>query len=192
MAERVYTSEGVVLRKYPAGEASVSVLILTKEHGLIRLRAQGARNQKGKLKAALEPMTHGVFSFVEGREGSRLIGAEAHELLLSQGPGPARQAAGQLSRLLIRLIPGEAADAGVFALVTGALAEFRTAPPADVPALECAVVLALLMRLGYLPEDPALRAVAEAPLADESRLRMKERRVEAVRTINRMLALSGL
>lgn len=192
MAQRVYTSEGIVVRKYPAGEASISALILTKEHGLIRVRAQSAREPKGKLKGALEPMTLGSFSFVEGREGSRLIGAEAHQMLLPPFPGPARQAAGQLSRLVIRLIPGEAADAEVFALIKGALIELKAVPPVDVPALECAVVLALLMRLGYLPEDPGLRAVAQAPLGRESLARMREKRIEAVRAINRMLALSGL
>lgn len=192
MAQRVYTSEGIVLRKYGTGEASISLLILTREHGLIRLRAQSARNALGKLKGALEPMTLGSFSFVHGKQGSRLIGAEAHELLLSPNPGPARQAAGQLARLLIRLIPGEAADADVFVLIKGALVELGSVAPEDVPALECAVILSLLMRLGYLPDNPSLREVAESPFANESVVRMKDLRAEAVRTINRMLAASGL
>lgn len=192
MAARVYTSEAIVLRKYPTGEASLSALILTKEYGLIRVRAQGARKPEGKLKSALEPMTYGDFSFVEGRQGSRLVGAEARGLLLSPAAGPARQAAGQLARLLIRLIPGEAPDADVFELIRGGLAGLQAAEPSEVPALECAIVLALLMRLGYLPDDPDLQDVAQAPLERESLLRMRERRAEAVRAINRMLAASGL
>ncbi len=192
MAERVYTTPGIVLRKYEVGEASVSVLVLTKEHGLVRLRAQSARRGTGKLRYGLEPMTLGTYSFVRGMQSQRLVGVEVNEMLLSPKHGAARQAAGQISRLLIRLMPGEAFDDSIFALVEGGLRYLCALEATEVSEAECAIVLALLSRLGYLSENPTFLSFADEPLSPENLSRMKSLRSEAVRTINHALGLSGL
>ncbi len=44
-----------VLRSYPLGETSLIVLLLTKEQGLIRAVAKGARTEKSRYRALLEP-----------------------------------------------------------------------------------------------------------------------------------------
>lgn len=192
MAERVYTAEAIVLGKYGSGEASLSTLILTDRFGLVRVRAQSARSVKSKLRYALEPMTIGTYSFVRGARSNRLIGAQARERLLSLERLGARQAAGQIGRLLLRLMPGEHHDDGVFVIVEQGLRGLSNLPSEDIPAAECAIVLALLDKLGYLPEDPAPIAIQDELLSSETLARMKEFRADAVRRINRALQESGL
>lgn len=192
MAERVHTSRGIVLRKYGVGEASLSALILTHDFGLIRVRAQSARNGKGKLRYGLEPLTLGEYSFVRGTQSNRLIGVAVEDVVLAQSHGAARHAAGQLTKLLLRLMPGEAFDARIFTLVEEGLRHLQREDPENVEVAECAIVLALLARLGYLSEDSNLSMFAQEPLSVENLARIKDMRKEAIQSINRALSVSGL
>lgn len=192
MAERVHTSRGIVLRKYGVGESSLSALILTKEFGLIRVRAQSARASTGKLRYGLEPLTLGSYSFVRGLQSNRVIGIEAEEILLAPSHGAARQAAGQLTKLLLRLMPGEAFDEDIFTLVEEGLRHLQYEVPENIPIAECSIVLALLSRLGYLSHDAELSACVEEPLTPQSLAYIRAMRKEAVQHINRALSVSGL
>lgn len=59
MAE--YTVEGVVLRRWDAGEADRRVAVLTEQHGKIYLTAKGARKAGARLAGSTEPATHARF-----------------------------------------------------------------------------------------------------------------------------------
>lgn len=55
----LYKTEAVVLASWDLGEADKIMAFLTKEYGKIRGVAKGARRQKSKFGASLEPMTLG-------------------------------------------------------------------------------------------------------------------------------------
>jgi len=192
MAGKIYTSDGIVLTKQALGEASTNSLILTRDYGLMRLRAQSARRSEGKLRYALEPMTLGRFTFVRGAGANRLIGAEAHSVLLNFNLDEARRAVGLIARLLLRLLPGEAGDPELFAVVKDGFAFISEAQSDDIADAECLMVISILSRLGYLPEDAALAKFADQPLTTDRIEEIRALRPQAVRTINRVLALSGL
>lgn len=73
---RMYSTEAIILKKEPYGEADLMITALTKNFGKIKLMAQGARKQEAKLKGHLEPLSHSVVSFVIGRNFYRLTSAE--------------------------------------------------------------------------------------------------------------------
>jgi recombinational DNA repair protein (RecF pathway) len=178
--------------KQDLGEASVSVLLLLEEYGLVRVRAQSARRSEGKLRYSLEPLTEGFYSFVRGTQANRLVGAEAHTLLLNREATAARRAAGQISRLLLRLLPGEEYNPELFRSVREGFVFLSTCPLADIPEAECMLVLSVLAKVGYLPEEASLAQFAHAPLTSELIAQMRTVRPLAVRAINQALSLSGL
>ena len=192
MAEKVYTSKGVVLLKQAFGEASISALILTEDFGLVRVRAQSARLSKGKLRYALEPLTKGEFSFVRGKEMYRLIGQEVEERLLNNESAQSRRALGQIGRLLLRLMPGEDVHPNLFRIVCGGFKFISTCENTDIPDAECMMVLSILGALGYLPEDASLSPLAARPLSEEVLHEVKGLRPRAVKIINAVLSESGL
>jgi DNA repair protein RecO len=192
MAQRIYTTDGLVLRKEGAGETSLSALVLTEDYGLVRMRAQGARMSKGKLRFALEPMTLGSYSFVSGRFGARLVGAQAHEFLLPLHLSAARRVCGNLTKLALRLLPGEEHHAELFSGLVRGLRFLARAEPEVLPAAECAVVLHMLKVLGYLPEDPALARFATADITEQLVEEIAASKTQTVRMINAILMETGL
>jgi recombinational DNA repair protein (RecF pathway) len=192
MAHRVYTTDGVVLRKEGVGEKSISALILTPEFGLLRVRAQSARGSEGKLRFALEPMTLGTFSFISGRFGARLVGAQAHEHLLPDNLHASRGALGNITRLLVRLLPGEEAHQSLFEAIVEGFRFMKSSSESHIPHAECALVLCILRELGYLPEDQKLARFAEGTLSVELLTELEHAKPHAVRTINQVLSSTGL
>lgn len=62
-----YSTEGIVLKSTPYGEADLIVTYLTKNYGLINLFAKSPRKIKSKFGSSLEPLTHSKITFI-GRE----------------------------------------------------------------------------------------------------------------------------
>lgn len=192
MAHRIYTQDGVVLKKEGIGEKSISALILTPDFGLVRLRAQSARDPKGKLRFALEPLTFGSFSFISGRHGARLVGAQAHEHLLPLQLHAGRRALGSITRLLVRLLPGEEGHRDLFKGIVDGFRFMKDLPEGQIAYAECALVLSILRELGYLPDDPTLSRFASVPLSTELLAELEHTKPHAVRTINEVLSSTGL
>ncbi len=56
-------SEGVVLRTYALGDTSRIVVVYTRDFGLVRLVAKGARKQPSRFGFALEPLSRSQLVF---------------------------------------------------------------------------------------------------------------------------------
>ena len=70
MPSTYHTTEGIVLKKTPYGEADFWVRVLTPDFGKIDLRARGARKRNAKLNAHLDFLDHVKVSFV--KNGDRI------------------------------------------------------------------------------------------------------------------------
>ncbi|MEK7560104.1 MAG: DNA repair protein RecO [Patescibacteria group bacterium] len=116
MSSTYYTTEGIVLKKTPYGEADFLVRILTLDFGKIDLRARGVRKEKSKLNSHLDFLDQISISFVKNGEGiPTIIDAEkifshVHWFL---GERILREA-GKVARFLDLIIPLEAKDAKLF------------------------------------------------------------------------------
>jgi DNA repair protein RecO len=189
----VLVSEGIVLGKRGVGEANILVSILTRNLGLIRARAQSARAEQSKLRYGLEPLTHGTFSFVRGKNEWRLVGVEKATTLLGKNV-LSRKAQGRVTRLLSRLIHGEESLLALYTTVSEGLAYLaRVQEKEEIESVECVLVLRILSHLGYLPQTPALAPFVESDffsleLAHEA---ARSRRV-LIRAINESLNATGL
>lgn len=71
----IYTTEGIILKRFDVAEADSLFVIYTKDFGKIQARAQGVKKSEAKLKGHLEPLSLSYISFVSGRNGERLTSA---------------------------------------------------------------------------------------------------------------------
>lgn len=71
----IYSTQGIILSRSPAGEADAFFSIYTKDFGKIVARAQGIKKENAKLKGHLEPLHLSMIQFVLGKNGARLTGA---------------------------------------------------------------------------------------------------------------------
>ena len=79
---RLVTTDAIVLRSYNLAESDRIVVCLTRDSGLVRAVAKGARRMKSRFGAALEPFTLIKLSFHE-RENRDLVTMSAAEILKS-------------------------------------------------------------------------------------------------------------
>src|SRR3989344_3264923 len=189
-----FLTEGLVLGKRGVGEANVSVILLTKELGLLRATARSARREASKLRYGLEPLTCAKFSLVRGKHEWRLVGVSEADRPLLTSPLPRKQALGRISRLLLRLIQGEEINTMLYKdVVEGFFALTSAQSEGDAASVECIVVLRILSRLGYLSQTKEIAHFLEG---DFSSLRLTAQaatyRAHLVRLINDSLSASGL
>lgn len=97
----IYTTEGIVLKRFEVGEADSLFVIYTKDFGKIRALAQGVKKENAKLKGHLEILSLSNISFVLGRHGERLTQAKLINFwpVLQQDPGKFR-----VARQIIELV----------------------------------------------------------------------------------------
>jgi DNA repair protein RecO (recombination protein O) len=190
---RLFVSEGIVLGKKGVGEANVLVYILTKEFGLLRARVQSARVEHSKLRYGLEPLTLGMFTFVQGKKEWRLVGSEPKQKLTSPRSYQ-RQRAGQVTKLLSRLIHGEEPLPELYKTIAEGLSYLsRVEGREETDNLECVLVLRVLSHLGYLPQTPLLRPFIENDFFSlELAAEAARSRALLIRTINESLGATGL
>jgi DNA repair protein RecO len=144
-----YATTGIVLSRASAAEASVHVLVLTKDLGLIRARAQGVRKPGAKLAGALQTFAESDISVVHGKEGWRLSGAVLIRNWFQELPYAERERAGRIASLVLRLIQGQTHDPALFTIFSeylNALTEEATEDERD--ARECLAALRILRALG--------------------------------------------
>jgi DNA repair protein RecO (recombination protein O) len=79
---RLLESEAIVLRTYNLAEADKIVVCLTRNYGLIRAVARGARRLKSRFGAGLEPFTHINIAYQE-KEGRELVTLRQAEIVRS-------------------------------------------------------------------------------------------------------------
>ena len=76
---QTYTATGINLKSFPLGEADKVLTILTREHGLIRVVAKGARKAKSQLGGRSELFVVNELLLSRGRSLDRLTQAESLE-----------------------------------------------------------------------------------------------------------------
>jgi len=132
-------------------EADSIYAVMTRDLGLLKATAMGARKETSKLRGNIEPFSLSTVSFVKGREHWRLTSAELiHKI--SSPPSLARPFA-----LLEQLIKGEIANPELFDAVEEAILFYpehgRGAPESSSDIHEANLVSKILFHLGYLKKS---------------------------------------
>jgi DNA repair protein RecO (recombination protein O) len=162
-------SEGVVLKTHALGDTSRIVVVYTRDHGLVRLVAKGARKSPSRFGIALEPLSRSRFHFYFRNDRDLHLLSQA-DTLVATGVGMVdltRLAHAQAALELIdRLVWGEEPHAELYDLLAQALDALTEAPESALAAVTIAFELQLAAMLGYRPRLDAC-AGCGAPLSQE-------------------------
>jgi recombinational DNA repair protein (RecF pathway) len=184
-----YPTRAIVLARTSVAEESALLTLLTRDVGLVRARAQGLRKSGAKLAGVLPTLAESDIVLVAGKDGWRVAGALSAENWFLRLPRSAREAAGRVAALLMRLVGGESPDPALYDIYAAFLAALASLPEAAYGAAECLAALRILAALGLdageLPEGSGEFSI-EA-LRDVERQRSK-----LVARVNHGIRASGL
>ena len=146
--------EAVVLKLHALGDTSRIVVFYSRERGLVRAVAKGARQPKSRFAGALEPLTRVslVVYFKEGRELQLLSAADPIESYAAGGADLERLAHAQAAvEFVDRLVWGEEEEGAFYDLLTASLGQIARCPAAALPAVTIAFQVQAAGLLGYRP-----------------------------------------
>lgn len=150
----IVTSEGVVLKTHALGDTSRIVVAYTRDHGLRKFVAKGARKAPNRFGYSLEPLSRSRFVFYlkPDRDLHLLSKAELLDAPGSRLTDLTRLAHAQAALELVdRLVWGEEPHPRLFELLVQALHACSHAPLPTLPAVTLAFQLQLASELGYRP-----------------------------------------
>jgi DNA repair protein RecO (recombination protein O) len=150
----IVTTEGIVLKTHALGDTSRIVTVYTREHGLRKLVAKGARKTPSRFGYALEPLSRSrlVIYLKPDRDLHLLSRAEVVDAFGSRIADLSRLAHAQAALELVdRLVWGEEPHERLFTLLVQALEGCTRAPREALPAVTLAFQLQMASELGYRP-----------------------------------------
>ncbi|MEW6734133.1 MAG: DNA repair protein RecO [Acidobacteriota bacterium] len=129
----LHQTDAFILRTYPLAEAHKICVLLTRDSGLIRGVAHGARRLKSRFGASLEPFTeiHLTYYEKEGRELVRVSNCDiirSHFLQASKTEIAA--ALSYITELLCEFLPAHEPNERLYRLVLASLEALETDTPA--------------------------------------------------------------
>ena len=184
-----YLTTALVLGRTPLGEANVLVTLLVPEFGLLRARAQGLRQPRAKLAAALATLAESEVMLVRGAEGWRVMSAVLKTSHFEKLSRVSRLRAARITGLFLRLVAGEARDETLFESMREFLHALHTLREEEQDALECAAALRILGALGL---DAEALPGGNAPYSTEALSEIRAARSEVIARINHGIEASGL
>ena len=155
VAERVYRTEVVVLRRVDLGEADRILTLYTPQYGKLRAVAKGVRRPVSKLGGHLELFTRARVMLARGRNLDVLTAAETTDPfrgLRDEGPEALERigVAYYLAELLDRFAEEGIENRAIWDLLVGALRDLSDGVPPELVAR--GYELHLLILSGYRPE----------------------------------------
>jgi DNA repair protein RecO (recombination protein O) len=150
----IYETDAIILKTYELSDADRIAVLLTRDHGLIRAVAKGAKRSRSKFGGALEFLTEARASFFQ-KEGQELASFRAVEIEMSSfqlasDPLIQQEMAYLMDLLILLTAPAEPNDK-LFRLVKALIAALRE-DNSSLFYLRLYFKLWLLKLAGYMPE----------------------------------------
>ncbi len=191
----IHSTEAIIIRVIPSGEADHFVSFYTKEHGRLNARVISSRKIESKHRYHLVVGNVVMLSYVQGRQELRVTGLDTILTVLNpKHTIDDRQLFGRFLGLLERLISGSEQDEALFdklfLFLTFYSIEWHQEEYQDfVGELELAVTLQLLAHLGYFDSEAFTLAVVDGPdvYSTNNLLNIKKHRVAVTSMLNKVL-----
>ncbi|MBW4690339.1 MAG: DNA repair protein RecO [Lyngbya sp. HA4199-MV5] len=150
---RTYKTTGINLKSMPMGESDRLLTILTREFGLVRAVAMGARKHNSRLGGRSEPFVVNELLIAKGRSLDKITQAETLESYPGLGQDLKRLIAGQyLAELCLHQALSDQPQEDLFCLLNEHLARLERSPGSDVLAHLTHAVFQLLVLAGVAPQ----------------------------------------
>jgi recombinational DNA repair protein (RecF pathway) len=150
MSYHVYTTEGIILKRTPFGEANILLHVLTLDLGLIIASARSARLSVSKLRPALQEYAQVTISMIHGKGGWKITNVVEKNNFFFDVPMESRSILAKVASVLMQMIPGESVHPEIFQTVRSGFEFLKTLSSKKVPDFECLMLLRILYQLGYV------------------------------------------
>lgn len=168
MAYKTYTTEALVVGVRDRAGADRSVRLFTEESGMLTARATGIREEKSKMRYALQPFSFARVTLVRGKYEWRLTGALCgSNVFFSANDRACRGQLLKFMRLVERFITGEEESRELFRIVSDGV---RHLAEHDDEVAYRVSVFRLLTSLGYIaPPEELVALTAHIPFHETLR-----------------------
>lgn len=185
-----YTTEAIVLGSRERGEADKTIILLTKDFGLLFARAIGARKESSLMRYALATSSMARVSLVRGKREWRVAGAVPTASRLPEMP---LHVFARMARLVSRLVHGEEENMHLFETVRAAHEALKVAEKHALPSIELLAVARVLHALGYIaPEAIGSALFAHSAYTPEMAAETEKARIALLGAVNAAIAASQL
>lgn len=150
----LFETESVVLKSYNLAEADRIVMFFTRDHGMVRGVAKGAKRLKSRFGSSLEPFSTVTLEYFQ-KEDRELVSIQRVDLVTSRfdraGDPAFLKTFSYVGELLASLVPPHDPNETLYRMVTACL-EAAATPREDLSGIRLYFELWLLRLSGYLPE----------------------------------------
>lgn len=195
MSYHVYHTEAIILGGRAAGEGDRVLYCYTRLVGLVAAYAKSLREERSRLRYALQTFAHAEIDLVRGKGGWKLVSAHPIDSFGSLWRHPSkRRIVASHAHLIRRLINGEERHELLFDdMLSGLQFLSGIENEAELHACELILVIRMLSRLGYWDSGKLFPQLAkENVLTTESLRFAEEARKSLLAEVNKALELSHL
>ena len=187
-----YHTDALVLGSREHGEADKVFALFTRDFGLVRARASAVRDERSKMRYALQKFSRTNVSLVKGKRGWRVAGASAMKSASGDTRGISTFA--RISELILRLVHGEEKNDYLFAALAEAHDALMSEKNADVfGVIEIVCVARILFALGYISNEALSMALfTHTAYTGESLLEAETMKDKLLSSINKAIAETQL
>lgn len=146
------STSGLIIREFHVGESDRLVTVLTRDFGLIRAFASGARSIKGKKQAGTQLLSYGNFAFTERKDTYRITEAECLDVFFALRSDLVKLSLAQYFCELCGALAPEQDDAADYLRVMLNTLKFLETDRLPALQLKAVLELALLSLAGYMPD----------------------------------------
>ncbi len=192
MSYHIYTTDGIILKRTPFGEANILVHILTRDLGLIMASARSARLYVSKLRPALQEYAYVSVSCIKGKGGWKITNVVSRGSFYFDYPRHTHKVMSQITFVLMQMIQGETPQKEVFEIIKIGFEFLKDVKEENIANFETLVVLRILNELGYVVKDSTTEVFLNDEWTEELLTKVKENKVDIVGVINKALKASHL
>ncbi len=149
----IYHTNSIVLDTFPTGEADMTILLFTKELGMISAVAKSVRSAKSKLKYSLQIGSISKVDLVRGKQVWRIISATPVDRIniLDQ---ETRRVVSKSFRFIKRMVDKEKEEKGIYSDLEALLFSTKKGHSSEkLGEIELVFYLRSLFRLGYIANN---------------------------------------
>lgn len=194
MSYNIYTTEGIILKQKPLGEANIVAYVLTEELGLIMASAQSARAPYSKLKGSLGEYSYLSISCIKGKNGWKITSVKDIDNFFFNYPDYSHKVLARVSSLLLQMITGESPHPEIFQTVRTGFENLNSVKENEIEIFEALIVLRILYLLGYVAKSDLTEEFLNNTLDWDTELLKKvaENKTNIISLINKALKESHL
>ncbi len=167
MSYRVYTTEALVVGSFPSNTADKSFLLFTRDAGMLYATARSVREERSRQRYALQDFTVITVSLIKGKTGWRIGSVDGEENLFNQASSRyARGSVVKILKCIRRYVQGEEPNRILYEECIAGLRFVTRAQVAHRALAEEIITARILNTLGYMSDNPTLKAVLQGTLED--------------------------